>query len=310
VRRGARRAPAIHLRARLRACAAIAPLLIAGAPDASAPSSEELAAATYPGIQPEPITLENGDWSGEPYDPGSAMAPRAGLVDGFRLSGDLNADGRDEAIVMLWFSGGGTGSFHYVAVVGRENGAPRQLGIAPLGDRVQVRAAQIEGARIAFDTIQSGPDDAACCPGQSFRRVWELTGDEFREIATKDGGRATLDLAAGIEWRLDEFAADALVPVGVEVTLRFEGDRLGGSSGCNRYSAPVAAGDGPLTLRVGPTAGTARACQGEAAVTERRFLGALPHVERFGFSAGRLALMWSRDDEYGTLLFSPRLSPR
>ncbi|MBW2269814.1 MAG: META domain-containing protein [Deltaproteobacteria bacterium] len=295
-----------HRRTRLGACTMFAVLSVGAAAPAAAPTLEELAAATYAGIYDTPVTLTQGHWKGKPYDPHGATAPAAGLVDGFRLSGDLNADGADEAVAMLWFSRGGTGTFGYVVVVGREDGKATPLGIAEIGDRVQVRAARIEAARIVFDTIQAGPQDPACCPGQSFRRGWELSGGKLREVASEDRGPASVALIADVEWQLDEFTPDASLPAGVEVTLSVKADRVGGSSGCNRYGASIADGEGPGSIRIGPTMGTRRACRGDATEVERRFLEALSHVERFGFVAGRLTLSWSHEDRYGTLIFSPR----
>jgi heat shock protein HslJ len=300
----------MQIRTSLFACVSLALLLIGAAAGAGAPTLQELASATYSGIYETPVTLTDGSWQGKPFAPDGSAAPAAGLVEDFRLTGDLNGDGVDEAVAMLWFSGGGTGNFSYLVAAGRENGKANPLGIAAIGDRVQVRAARINASRIVVDTIQAGPNDPACCPGTSFQRVWELSDGTLREVSSEDRGPTSPDLMAGVEWRLDEFSPDTPMPAGVEVSLRVEGERVSGKSGCNRYSASIAAGEGPGALRIGAAMTTRMACPGEAMQIEQRFLEALGHSETFGFSAGRLTLSWSHDDRYGTLLFSPHELPQ
>ena len=110
-----------------------------------APTLAELGNATYLGIDEEPVTLVDGEWQGEPFIEGGASRPRAGLVRDFHLSGDLNGDGVKESVALLWTNAGGSGTFDYIAVVGRDNNAtPINLATADLGDRVNVRAAGID----------------------------------------------------------------------------------------------------------------------------------------------------------------------
>jgi hypothetical protein len=117
-------------------------------------TSEELANATYLGTEEGPVSLVNGRWEGEPYEEGGAARPSVGLADDFQLSGDLNGDGADEAVVLLWQSAGGSGTFNYVAAVEKLNSEIRNLATAPLGDRVQVRSGSINGGVINLDVVQ------------------------------------------------------------------------------------------------------------------------------------------------------------
>jgi len=88
----------------------------------SAPDIEAIGNATFSGIYKLPLTLVNGQWKGEPLAPGGASRPTAGLASDFYLSGDIDGDGREEAIVILWENSGGTGSYSYVAVAGWRDG--------------------------------------------------------------------------------------------------------------------------------------------------------------------------------------------
>jgi len=284
---------------------------------ASAPPTDaELANASYIGIEDQAITLTDGQWLGQPFSPDGASRPAAGLVEQFRLSGDLDGDGNNETVVLLWSSGGGTGTFSHIAVMQRKDGQQGDglvnLDTTMIGDRVQVRAGHIADRHIVLDLVQSGPNDPACCPTQLATRSWTLDHG-LQEQPVKVTG--TLSVAAiggagmaGSEqlWQLTEFAADAPVADGIEISLKLDGDKLVGSSGCNRYFAQVRDGDGPGTLHIGPVGGTMMACPGEASSSERRFLRALEGSNRFSFLAGDLILSGDLEDHPDTLRFTPQ----
>ena len=119
-----------------------APSLLAGNdPD----SYNEFANARYQGIEGASVQLEDGRWEGEPYAPGGASRPAVGLVEHFVLNGDLDGDGEIEAVVLLWQSSGGSGTFDHVAVMKKVDGDWLNVATAPLGDRVQVRGGAING---------------------------------------------------------------------------------------------------------------------------------------------------------------------
>jgi heat shock protein HslJ len=272
------------------------------------PSLSALQNATYVGIAEQPVTLVDGDWRGEPFVEGGTATPRVGLARDFRLTGDLNGDGIEEAVVMLWANWGGSGTFDYLAVMGRdESGPPLNLATAALGDRVKIRAAELVDGQIIVDAVQAGPDDAACCPGQKMKRSFVLEGDLLTEVSTEDMGRQSLADLAGVEWLLIHFNRDDEVPDDVQVTLIFDGDQIGGSSGCNRYSGSVTEGmkPGALTVNI-PMATTMMACPAPADEIERRYLEALQHVRQYSFLIGRLALTWRNDDQFGVMVFDPR----
>lgn len=275
---------------------------------AGPPSLSALQNATYHGIAEEPVTLVDGEWRGEPFVEGGAATPRVGLVRDFRLTGDLNGDGSEEAVVLLWSNWGGSGTFDYLAVMGHaETSAPLNLATAALGDRVEISAAAIVDGQIIVDAVQAGPDDAACCPGQKMKRSFALEGDLLMEVSTEDMGRQSIADVAGVEWVLLHFNRDDEVPDDVEVTLIFDGDQIGGSSGCNRYSSSVTEGapPGALTVNV-PIAATMMACPPPADEIERRYLEALQNVRQFSFLIGKLALTWRNDDQFGVMVFAPR----
>jgi heat shock protein HslJ len=274
------------------------------------PTLEEAANARYLGTDYSPFTLRSGRWRGEAVA-GGASAPNAGLAGDLFLPGDMDGDGQDEAVVLLYTSGGGSGTFDYVALLARNDaGQVVNIGTAPLGDRVRIRDARLQAGTVTLNVVQAGPEDAACCPGQKFERQFALRDGQFAETETIDQGRQTIEDLAGFEWRLDEFRPGGPVPEDVEVTLIFGDSRVAGTSGCNRYTASIKTGEtaGSLTID-GPIAGTRMACPPPGDEVEARFLKALESTTRYSFLLGRLALTWQTENTAGSLIFSAQPLP-
>jgi len=270
-----------------------------------APTLEELANATYRGILPEPVKLTDGAWESEPSMPGTASRTRVALVPSFDLLGDLDGDGHQERIALLASNSGGSGTFDYVAVMTRRGNQIINLGTAELGDRVRVRAGQSVDHELHLDVIQAGPRDAACCPSQKVIRTFTLRDAALVEGPATITGTLSLTDLDGTHWILKRFAWNAPTPSEPEVSLAFDGTRIAGSSGCNRYSAEVKEGKLPGEMSVGPVAGTRMACAQEVMALEDRFLETLGAVHHYTFLTGNLILRWSRGDVGGTMIFIP-----
>jgi heat shock protein HslJ len=279
----------------------------AATPSYAASTPEQLGNITYKDIFEHPITLKNGHWEGEPFVAGGSSRPAVGLIDDFILTGDLNGDGKDESVVLLWESTGGSGTYTYIAVTGLRGDKPYNMGTALIGERVQVRAGRINGNRIELDVIQQGPGDAACCPSQKSTRYWTLDASGLHVNASKITGTQSLADLAGTEWVLHRLDANEPLASQPEITLVFDGDRISGKSACNRYFATVKEGDElPGDLHIIGIGGTRMACPEDVMTLENRYLEALGSVTRYSFLAGKLALTWRKDGKTGTLLFSPR----
>jgi len=273
------------------------------------PSLDEVASATCRGLEgvAGPVTLVSGRWQGEPLAPGAASRPVVELVRDFRLEGDLDGDGDDEAVVGLSSSSGGSGTFLHLAVVDRRNGRVENVATVLLGNRVQVRGAKVGGGRLVVDLVQAGPEDAMCCPGELITRSFQLGAGGLEEPATAaPTGRLGLDTLEGVEWVLRRWAWDEQAAAEPEVTLRVEGDRISGSNGCNRYFAEATAGASPGDVTLGPGGATKMFCPDPAGAVETRFMSQLHGVTKYGFMMGRLALTYEVDGEHGTMLFDPR----
>jgi hypothetical protein len=102
------------------------------------------------------------------------------LVAGFRVTGDLDGDGAEEAVVVLAESSGGSGTFDYLAVVKRTASGIENVATAALGDRVQIR---VDNGMLLVSVVRAGKDDPMCCPGELAGLGWTLAGSRLESVA-------------------------------------------------------------------------------------------------------------------------------
>ena len=175
--------------------------------DASGPSQltlEELGQVTYGGILDEPVVLTDGRFEGEPFTRDSASRQVITLVPDAVARGDLTGDGNEEAVVLLAHNAGGSGVFMHLAVVRRQDGNPRNLATASLGDRVKVSAVEIADGRIVVDAVEHAPGDPMCCPTRQVRREWRVADAQLLPLGPESespGGRFRGHLVWGHESR-------------------------------------------------------------------------------------------------------------
>jgi heat shock protein HslJ len=271
----------------------------------TAPTIEELSTATFEGIFNHPITLVDGSWRGQPAVEGGASRPTVDLVPDLYLTGDLDGDGRKEAIVLLAESSGGSGTRLYLAAAARLNGQISDRGTVLIGDRVQVRAARLDGDRIILDLLQAGPGDALCCPTQKARKSWKLEQEGLTPQATEVTGTFTLADLDGSNWRLAEIGKSEPAPPQPEISLRFEGDKVVGNAGCNRYFGGVTDGETAGSIVFSAMGATRMACPEKVMTLESRYLGALAETSHFQFSGGQLVLTGGPESVSSRLVFKP-----
>jgi heat shock protein HslJ len=275
-----------------------------------APTLKEIKNASYSGIEglKGSVKLVDGKWKGRPYKKGSASRPVVSLIGDFRITGDLDGDGTDDAVVLLNYAPGGTGQLLHLALMARKKGKIQNLATALIGDRVQIRDVRIEQKRIFVDVIQAGPKDAMCCPGEVTTREWTLEpgGKLNRYTVTAKPARLTLETIGNTEWILRSWDSKQPAPTRPAVTLVFKDGRFTGSSGCNNYFAPVKEGKIPGDVEVGAAGTTRKSCPASEMSVERRFLEQLVRVRKFGFLVTQLALSWEKDGVWKTMLFDKR----
>ncbi len=86
--------------------------------------------------------------------------------------GDLDGDHIADAAVIVFYNGGGSGTFTSLVAVLDRDGAPVQATQYRLGDRVEVRSVTISHGDIVLDILAHGPEDTRCCPTQAVTRKY------------------------------------------------------------------------------------------------------------------------------------------
>ena len=115
------------------------------------------------------------------FGEGATERVDAGLVDDTVAFGDLDGDGFADAVVVVYISGGGSGTFiHLVAVLDRD-GEPESAAWVLLGDRVPVRSLSITSGQIVAQTVAHRSGDGLCCPTLNITRDFALREGDLVE---------------------------------------------------------------------------------------------------------------------------------
>ena len=110
--------------------------------------------------------LVNGVFYRPPAAPGESAEIYLTQLDERFVTGDLNADNVEDAVVFLRTQNGGTGHFVELAAVLNQDGNLYNISTVYLGDRVIVESAQITNGVIILAMRVQGPNDGMCCPSQ------------------------------------------------------------------------------------------------------------------------------------------------
>jgi len=99
--------------------------------------------------------------------------------------GDLNADGLDDAALIVTYSGGGTGTFYYItaALQNEQSGTAVGTNAILLGDRIAPQNVSIDNAKIMVnyaDRKQSEPFTTR--PSIGITRYFEVQGSVLTEV--------------------------------------------------------------------------------------------------------------------------------
>jgi putative lipoprotein len=117
------------------------------------------------------------------------------------------------------------------------------------------------------------------------------TGCASREGAPSSAPPANLSLATltGVTWTLVSLGGQPLPEGTRPPTAIFDGARLAGFGGCNRYTGQVQ-DTGPGAITIGPVASTKMACPPPAMEVEGRYFAILVPVTHYRVAGSRLVL--------------------
>ena len=109
------------------------------------------------------------------------------------LTGDLSHDGIPEMIALYTIDGQRGANLHiqYLAVFVRKDGKLVLFTRAEVGGKgsCSVEMVSIQDSVIRLDTLDYGPQEAACCPSQKGHTSYVLTGDRLKEQANRTTNR-------------------------------------------------------------------------------------------------------------------------
>ena len=116
------------------------------------------------GEEKQKVTVKDGEFSEEKQ--------MDGYVDRFYFKvfdvayGDLNGDGKDEAVILTVCNTGGTGNFSEGFVYSIKARKPSMIARIPGGDRAYggLRAASVVAGMLVVESNDVGEQGGACCP--------------------------------------------------------------------------------------------------------------------------------------------------
>ena len=149
-----------------------------------------------------PIRFEDGEGQ-IAFGEGATEKVYAGIVDDTVAFGDLDGDGFADAVVVVFISGGGSGTFiHLVAVLDRD-GAPVQAAWVYVGDRAPVESLTIASGQIVAQMVAHRSSDGLCCPTLEITRTFGLEGDRLvpRQAVVIESPLPGETVASGVEVR-------------------------------------------------------------------------------------------------------------
>ena len=127
------------------------------------------------------VKLRNGSYFKQ-WDADSATGLSVEIQEDKIAFGDLDKDGKDDAAVIIYSSGGGSGGFCELAIMMNSRQKPFYITSISLGDRVKINSITIESEVIVLDMIVHGPNDALCCPTLNKTIRYKLSGNKLVKI--------------------------------------------------------------------------------------------------------------------------------
>jgi hypothetical protein len=167
-------------------------------PTAASQQVEEIRNAPYQlGASDSLQTVQLTDGKFERGTPGSEDFISV-LVTDFVATGDLTADGTQEAAALISENYGGTGVFVFLAVYSKVDGAWTFQTSNMVDDRPQLQELSIANNEIFLDAVIHGTDEPMCCPTLRTMRHYRLVDNLLDMIDyttfTPDGRPRTITI--------------------------------------------------------------------------------------------------------------------
>jgi heat shock protein HslJ len=270
----------------------------------AAPTRDQLLSATVTGVFDAPVTLTAGLHEGPPAEAGAASKPTLALWESTIEFVDVDGAPPEEGVALLTSSEGGSGTYSHLGVFSVQDGKAVTLGVAPLGDRVQLFRLWHEPGKVLLDLVEPGPGEPSCCPTQLSRKAFGWKDGRLQQLASDVVGGLSINLLAATDWMLVEMDGQPLSAGVVPPTTVIQYGKAAGFSGCNRYTGPITESVAGK-VKLGELAVTGKACDATVNELEAAFLDRMRATTSYAFQAGRLLLVAPQGDQPPrTLLFS------
>ena len=140
--------------------------------------------ATYLVGENTKVELKEGRWSHRFKEGEVTWEEQAWVLDQPVAAGDLDGDGDQDLVFVLVYSGGGSGSFVYLAGALNDGGEARPLETVLLGDRVRVEKLSIgEDGTLTVRYLHRKPDEPmAAKPTVPEELRFKVEGGKFKQI--------------------------------------------------------------------------------------------------------------------------------
>lgn len=131
------------------------------------------------GEESDKITVVNGEYSKETQMDGWIDRIYFSLLK--TVYGDLNSDGKDEAVILTVCNTGGTGNFTEGFIYSYKAGKPSLIARIPGGDRAYggLHDAGIAGGILTVNSYDVGEMGGACCPEFTVATKYKLTAGKL-----------------------------------------------------------------------------------------------------------------------------------
>ncbi|HET9913172.1 MAG TPA: hypothetical protein VFQ13_14850 [Anaerolineales bacterium] len=132
------------------------------------------------------FALTGGVYYRTPTEPNASPDNFSTRLFGSVAYGDLNADGIEDAAVILQTHNGGNGDTKELAVLLNQNGQPYNISTVEVGSMVALEGIQVQAGIILLQGLTLGPNDPLCCPSQPMTWQFQLQNEQL--TAANDPG--------------------------------------------------------------------------------------------------------------------------
>ena len=249
------------------------------------------------GLKATVITLANGAY--EEKGVAGVSDKRVIRVFGEPVYGDLDADGDDDAVLMMYEQTGGSGTFYYVAVALNEDGIYHGTDTMFIGDRIAPQTLRIQDGRplVTYaDRAANEPFSTQPHIGKSIVVYVNAKTHTIGELAQNfegeaDPSRMTLEMTQW-KWIKTVHAPRTITPrVADKFSLRFTADsRVQIKTDCNTMGATFARQGAQLIIE--DMVSTKMTCENSQ---EMLFADMLKQVTSYSFTSKGELLLKLRD---------------